>query len=352
MNLLRLRLLLVWLISLSVGGALSAATPDTTGQREPIPDIAVQDQSGRTLNFYSDLVKGQSVALNFVFTSCRAICPQIGATSAALARELAKRGDTPYRVISISVDPETDTPERLNAWRSHFGDAPGWTLVTGTPRDIEALQRALQVYAADKNLHSGAFLLGNANGNTWKRVAGDTTPALLATALQELSAAPSAAAQYFPDVPLLDQHGEPHRFYSDLIQGRIVVINTFFADCGAVCPITMQRLAAMQKRFSERLGQDVFLYSITVDPVGDTPEKLKVYAKRYGAGSGWMFLTGTQANVRQVLQKLGQFVDDRDAHSTIFLIGNDPTGLWKKANGLASAEEIGDVVASVVDDGH
>ncbi|AVP99175.1 hypothetical protein C7S18_19270 [Ahniella affigens] len=336
---------------LAASAALAVASPETEAVREPIPDILVQDQSGQTLNFYSDLVQGHRVALNFIFTSCKAICPQLGASSAALSRELAKSGESNYRVISISIDPETDTPERLQTWRSHFGDAPGWTLVTGKPRDIESLQRVLQVYSADKNLHSGAFLLGNARGDVWKRVAGDTPPARLAIALNELDQAPSAAAQYFPDVTLRDQNGEPHRFYSDLIKGRIVVINTFFADCGAVCPITMQRLAAIQKRFPERLGQDVFLYSITVDPVGDTPEKLNDYARRHGAGTGWKFLTGDPSDVASVLKKLGQFVDDRDAHSTLFLIGNDPTGLWKKANGLASAEEIGDVVASVVDDG-
>jgi protein SCO1 len=328
--------------------AFAQSGPDTA---KSIPNIEVQDQTGQTLNFYDDLVKGSLVAVNFVFTSCKAICPQLGATSAALSRELAKKNDSRYRVISVSIDPGNDTPGRLREWSAHFGAAPGWTLVTGKQREIETLLRALQVYSADKDLHSGAFLLGNADTDTWKRVAGGASPALLADALSELAATDSAAAQYFPDVPLVDQDGDSHRFYSELVKGRIVVINTFFADCSAVCPMTLERLSRIQTQFGDRVGKDVFLYSITVDPVADTPEKLKGYARHFGANSGWRFLTGEKSDVDLVLKKLGQFVDNREAHSSLFIIGNEPTGLWKKANGLAAADEIAEVVASVVKDG-
>lgn len=345
------RLLLVLVMPVWSLLSTESAQAAVEGTRQPIPDIPVQDQTGQTLNFYSDLVQGNIVAVNFIFTRCRAICPQLGTTSAALSRELAKHSNPRYRVISVSIDPETDTPGRLREWSAHFGDAPGWTLVTGKRRDIETLQRALQVYSADKNLHSDSFLLGNTSTDTWKRVSGSTPPARLAQVFAELSAPPSPAAQYFPDVPLLDQNGTSHRFYSDLIKGRIVVINTFFADCGAVCPMTMQRLAKIQTQFGDRIGKDVFLYSITVDPVGDTPGKLHDYAQRYKASKGWKLLTGDKSNIELVLKKLGQFVENRDSHSTLFLIGNDPTGLWKKANGLADADELADVVASVINDG-
>lgn len=344
-------LALQFLMPFCAGTAFAQPAAETATARDPIPDIVVRDQSGKALNFYSDLIKDNLVAVNFVFTRCQAICPQLGATSAALSRELAKQHDPRHRVISVSIDPETDTPERLREWSAHFGNAPGWTLVTGKQRDIETLQRALQVYSADKDLHSGAFLLGNASTDTWKRVAGTTPPARLAQALNELGAAPSAAARYFSDVSLVDQNGRKHRFYSDLLKGRIVVINTFFADCTAVCPMTLQRLARVHAQFGDRVGKDVFLYSITVDPVNDTPEKLRDYANRHGAKNGWQFLTGKQEDVEQILKKLGQFVDNRDAHSSLFIVGNEPTGLWKKVNGLAAADEIAAVIASVVNDG-
>lgn len=328
----------------------------------PIPDIEVRDQSGRTLHFYRDLVQGKTVAINFLFTGCSTVCPQIGATSAALARELAKKPDERVHVISISFDPGADTPERLREWSAEFGAAPGWTLVTGKRRDIDTLLRALQVYTADKNLHSANFLLGNEASGEWRRVAGTSSPAVLATGVRELAAktpapaapaktgATEAAGRYFPDVALVNHRGETRRFYSDLVKGRIVIIQTIFADCGGVCPLLVERFAKVQAALGDRVGRDVFLLSITVDPVTDTPEKLRAYAERVGAKPGWQFLTGEKANIDTVLKKLGQYVESRDAHSNVLIIGNEPTGLWKKALGVAAPEEVVRVVESVVND--
>lgn len=316
-----------------------------------IPDIEVRDQTGRTLHFYSDLVQGNIVAVNFIFTGCSTVCPQLGASSAALAREFAGKNDGRHRVISISFDPGADTPERLREWSANFGAAPGWTLVTGGRREIETLLRAFQVFTADKNLHSSNFLLGPGPTGDWRRLAGTTAPAKIAEAMRELATATEpAAAHYFPDVPLVNQDGETRRFYTDLVKGRVVVINTLFTDCGAVCPITVERFAKVQAVLGDRVGRDVFLYSITVDPGTDTPEKLRAYAQRVGAKPGWQFLTGDKANVDLVLKKLGQYVESRDAHSNIIIVGNEPTGLWKKAFGLAPVDEVMRVVQSVADD--
>lgn len=327
-----------------------------------IPDVEVQDQTGRTLHFYRDLVQGRTVAINFLFTGCSTVCPQLGATSAALARELAKNPDERLRVISISFDPGADTPERLREWSAEFGAAPGWTLVTGKRREIETLLRALQVYTADKNLHSPNFLLRNDAAGEWRRAPGTTAPDKLAAALRELAGpkpsasaasitnAGDAAGRYFPDVPLVDQHGTTHRFYRDLVKGRVVVINTIFADCGGVCPLMAQRFAKVQEALGDRVGRDVFLLSISVDPVTDTPEKLNGYAKSVGAKPGWHFLTGDKANVDLVLKKLGQYVESRDAHSNVVIIGNEPTGLWKKALGIAPIDDVVRVVESVAND--
>jgi len=90
--------------------------------------------------------------------------------------------------------------------------------------------------------------------------------------------------------------------------------------------------------------------TITVDPVNDTPAKLKEYAARFHAKPGWYFLTGSKENVESALRKLGQWVDDPSNHQTLYLIGNDRTGLWKKAFALAKPEEVLPIVDSVVDD--
>jgi len=98
------------------------------------------------------------------------------------------------------------------------------------------------------------------------------------------------------------------------------------------------------------MGKEVYFVSISVDPTVDTPASLKAYAKKLNAGPGWYFLTGDKENVDFALKKIGQFVDDKNDHLNIFIIGNEGTGLWKKAFGLAREDELLKVVESVLND--
>lgn len=159
-----------------------------------------------------------------------------------------------------------------------------------------------------------------------------------------------AAEKYFTNVELTNQKGERVRLYQDILKNRVIVINTFFASCTSACPPLNRNMERIQEAFAENLGKDLFLVSITVDPVNDTPEKLSEYAKKYNAREGWLFLTGTKENVDFALKKLGQYVEKKEEHSTILIIGNEKTGLWKKAFGLAKAEELIKVVESVLKD--
>jgi len=162
--------------------------------------------------------------------------------------------------------------------------------------------------------------------------------------------ADTPAHKYFTDVELINQNGEKMRFYSDLIQGKVVIIDSFFATCQGSCLPMNQNLAKVQEALGDRLGKDVYILSISVDPTIDTPPNLKQYAKKLQARPGWFFLTGTKENVDFALKKIGQFVDDKQDHLNIFIIGNERTGLWKKAFGLAKSEELVKVVDSVVND--
>jgi len=162
--------------------------------------------------------------------------------------------------------------------------------------------------------------------------------------------AETPAHKYFTDVELINQNGEKMRFYSDLIQGKVVIINSFFATCQGSCLPLNQNLAKVQEALGDRLGKDVYILSISVDPTVDTPPNLKQYAKKLQARPGWFFLTGAKENVDFALKKIGQFVDDKQDHLNIFIIGNERTGLWKKAFGLAKSEELVKVVDSVVND--
>jgi cytochrome oxidase Cu insertion factor (SCO1/SenC/PrrC family) len=137
-----------------------------------IPDTSVLDQDGRKLRFYSDLVKGKVVAINFIFTTCTTICPPLTATFRRLQEELEKRGSNNVQLISISVDPATDVPERLKAFAADFRAAEGWTFVTGDKQQIRSLLSALGAAVEDKNNHTPMVLIGNDKVGYWTRTYG------------------------------------------------------------------------------------------------------------------------------------------------------------------------------------
>ena len=160
----------------------------------------------------------------------------------------------------------------------------------------------------------------------------------------------SQAAKYFSDVELLDQDGRKVRFYTDMLKGKTVVINAFFTTCVSVCPPMNRNMEKIQEALGDRLGKEVFLISITVDPATDTPPRLKDYAKKFHAKPGWTFLTGRKENVDWALYKLGQYVEGKDDHTTIIIVGNEATGLWKKMLGMGKAAELIEIVESVAND--
>ena len=164
------------------------------------------------------------------------------------------------------------------------------------------------------------------------------------------AAGQSAAQKYFTDVVLVNQHGEKMRLYSDLLKDKVVIIDFFFTTCQGVCLPLNRNLQKVQEALGEHVGKDVHLISVSVDPMMDTPARLKEYAKKLDARPGWYFLTGDKANVDFALHKLGGYVDAKENHTNIFIIGNERTGLWKKAFGLARSEELIKVVESVLND--
>jgi protein SCO1/2 len=179
-----------------------------------------------------------------------------------------------------------------------------------------------------------------------------STPAEVADphAGHQMGQTQSPAAKYFSDVELLDQDGRKVHFYTDMLKGKTVVINAFFTTCTSVCPPMNRNLEKVQEALGDRLGKDVFIVSISVDPTTDTPPRLKEYAQRFHAKPGWTFLTGKKENVDWALYKVGQYVESRDDHTTIIIVGNEATGLWKKALGIAKAAELVQVVESVAND--
>lgn len=162
--------------------------------------------------------------------------------------------------------------------------------------------------------------------------------------------AASGAEKYLAGLALLDQDGKPVDLYRDLIAGRSVVIHTFFAGCGDSCPAAMATLKSVQEQLGKRLGPEVRLVSITVDPFHDTPAALKQYAARVGAQPGWTFLTGSEQQVGEALKRVGLFVNEPGAHMDIMVVGNMRTGLWKKIHGTAPNATVVKLIMGVADD--
>lgn len=149
-----------------------------------------------------------------------------------------------------------------------------------------------------------------------------------------------AARRYFTDAELVDQNGTPRRFYSDLIRGRKVLINFAFTACKGVCPTMTANLAKVQKLLGKRVGTEVTILTITVDPVNDTPAALKRYAEQFKAGPGWLFLSGAPENVNAVLKKLGGLAPRPEEHSSVLLVGDAATGYWVKTAAVDQPESI------------
>jgi protein SCO1/2 len=139
-------------------------------------------------------------------------------------------------------------------------------------------------------------------------------------------------ANYFPNVTLTTQDGKQVHFYDDLLKGKIVVIDMIYTHCVDACPLETARLAQVQKMLGDRVGKNIFFYSISIDPLHDTPKVLREYAAKYHAGPGWTFLTGKKTDIDLVAKKLGLYSEpdpsDRDGHTPSVLIGDEPGGQW------------------------
>jgi protein SCO1/2 len=143
-------------------------------------------------------------------------------------------------------------------------------------------------------------------------------------------------ADYFPDVPLVTHEGKTVRFFTDLIKDKVVAINFIYTNCPDSCALETARLREVQKLLEDRVGRDVFIYSITIDPKHDTPKVLKRYAEKFQVGPGWLFLTGKKADITLLRKKLGLYGEKKDEklkdHNLSFIIGNQRTGQWMKSS--------------------
>jgi protein SCO1 len=136
--------------------------------------------------------------------------------------------------------------------------------------------------------------------------------------------------RFLPDILVQTHEGNRVRFYEDLIRGKVALINFMFTTCTNQCPLATANLLKVQEALGSRVGRDVVMVSVTVDAYTDTPAVLERYARRYGAGPGWYFVTGRQQDLDLIRRRLGVLdaAVDKTQHTGMLIYGNDATGQW------------------------
>lgn len=161
--------------------------------------------------------------------------------------------------------------------------------------------------------------------------------------------------RHLPNVELITQDSKKVHFYTDLVKDRRVVIQFMFARCKDICPIITHNLAEVQRLLKDRVGRDIFFYSITLSPEEDSPRDLKAFAKMHGVGPGWTFLTGTPDDILLLRKSLGFFYNDpkedadRNNHSGMVVVGTEPLMRWAMCEGGAKPEWIATVIRTEMD---
>lgn len=167
-------------------------------------------------------------------------------------------------------------------------------------------------------------------------------PAPQAAPLAMASAGGTRDAQtWFTDTLLKDQNGRELRFYSDVLKDKVVMLNVIFTHCNDACPLITRKLREVRQAMGPALAAQVTFVSVSSDPLNDTPEALKAFARQQGVDEpNWLFLTGDKASVDLVLGRLGQFLPSPEQHSTQLIAGDVAGKRWSKIRPDAPAAAI------------
>ena len=142
------------------------------------------------------------------------------------------------------------------------------------------------------------------------------------------------------DSVLVDQNGDEMKFVSDVIGDRIVVMDFVYTNCTTVCPVISAVFGQVQEKLGDQLGDEVVLVSVSVDPVRDTPQRLKAYAATHKARPGWIWLTGGKRTMDEVLDGLGAYTPNFENHPAMVLVGDGQTGEWSRFFGFPSPDRL------------
>jgi len=157
---------------------------------------------------------------------------------------------------------------------------------------------------------------------------------------QKQDSAGQAVTVNLPDGMLVNQAGESVDLAGDILGDNIVVVDFVYTTCTTVCPVLSAIMLQVQGAVGDRLGEDVRLVSISVDPLRDTPERMSAYAKKLHTGEGWSWLTGDKLFVDEVLRAFGAYTPNFEDHPAMVLVGDGSTGQWARFVGFPGANHI------------
>jgi protein SCO1/2 len=167
---------------------------------------------------------------------------------------------------------------------------------------------------------------------------------------------PASAGHRFPNVELTSHEGKVVRFQDDLIEGKVVVINFIYTACKNSCPAETARMKMIHRELDGRVGKDILMYSISIDPELDTPERLREYMAKFKTGAGWSFFTGPKEDTDRLRRALGLYMEDAVAedemdHNLSFIMGNARTGKWIKRSPFDDPKVLANLIGHGLFDG-
>jgi protein SCO1/2 len=170
-----------------------------------------------------------------------------------------------------------------------------------------------------------------------------SVPLVIALAVAPLGASTQDFRPVIPDVQVVTQDGKSVRFYSDLVKGNVVAVNFIFTNCKTICPM----LGGMFTNLQKQSARGVRMISVSIDPTVDTPRRLKAWGAKFNPGPSWIFVTGRQSDIDQILKAFGAYTSQPQAHLPITIVGSDATGVWTRNYGFFSGPELASVVTRV-----
>ncbi len=157
-------------------------------------DLELLNQDDERVKFASDVLGDKLAAVTFFYSSCTTTCPITNAIFAQLQSRLGERLDRDVQLVSLTVDPVTDTPRRLASFSAKFQRKPGWTWLTGEKQNVDRVLEGLGAYSADYSLHPVMVLVGDPRSGRWSRLFGFPDPEAIVAKLDELAAARTRAS--------------------------------------------------------------------------------------------------------------------------------------------------------------